>query len=168
MRAKEKSAEAIVARKAGNAAGAKGRRTKEQARGATDISAQEVSRSPGPQGPSPGKGNETGSRPKQKRWSRGGPRPVGPRVSVASILTESDARGTGGRRFRQFVVSCGESMPLGPTAGYGKPYVRWCGRVPGRNPRHPTRSPLMGTSERFRRRQGLCQPALGGGLADVR
>ena len=26
-----------------------------------------------------------------------------------------------------------------PTAGYGKPYVRWCGRVPGRNPRHPTR-----------------------------
>ena len=21
-----------------------------------------------------------------------------------------------------------------------KPHVRWCGRVPGRNPRHPTRS----------------------------
>src|SRR6266851_9386827 len=28
----------------------------------------------------------------------------------------------------------------GPTAGCGKPHVRWCGRVPGRNPRHPTRS----------------------------
>src|ERR1035438_4994161 len=28
-----------------------------------------------------------------------------------------------------------------PTAVCGKPHVRWCGRVPGRNPRHPTRSP---------------------------
>ena len=36
-----------------------------------------------------------------------------------------------------------EGRPLdGPTAGCGKPHVRWCGRVPGRNPRHPTRSPL--------------------------
>src|ERR1017187_7319684 len=26
------------------------------------------------------------------------------------------------------------------TAGCGKPHVRWCGRVSGRNPRHPTRS----------------------------
>ena len=34
-----------------------------------------------------------------------------------------------------------EGRPLdGPTAGCGKPHVRWCGRVPGRNPRHPTRS----------------------------
>ena len=24
--------------------------------------------------------------------------------------------------------------------GYGKPYVRWCGSVPGRNPRHSTQS----------------------------
>ena len=30
-----------------------------------------------------------------------------------------------------------------PTAGCGKPHVRWCGRVPGRNPRHPTRSGLL-------------------------
>src|SRR6266849_8557129 len=30
--------------------------------------------------------------------------------------------------------------PLRSTAGCGKPHVRWCGRVPGRNPRHPTRS----------------------------
>ena len=30
--------------------------------------------------------------------------------------------------------------PESPTAGCGKPHVRWCGRVPGRNPRHPTRS----------------------------
>ena len=29
-----------------------------------------------------------------------------------------------------------EGSPLnGPTAGCGKPHVRWCGRVPGRNPR---------------------------------
>ena len=32
--------------------------------------------------------------------------------------------------------------PNGPTAGCGKPHVRWCGRVPGRNPRHPTRSSI--------------------------
>ena len=32
------------------------------------------------------------------------------------------------------VGSCGAWVrPPGPTAGYGKPYVRWCGRVPGRN-----------------------------------
>jgi hypothetical protein len=30
-----------------------------------------------------------------------------------------------------------------PTAACGKPHVRWCGRVPGRNPRHPTRSPSL-------------------------
>jgi len=29
---------------------------------------------------------------------------------------------------------------LRSTAGCGKPHVRWCGRVSGRNPRHPTRS----------------------------
>src|SRR5207245_966193 len=28
------------------------------------------------------------------------------------------------------------------TAGCGKPHVRWCGRVTGRNPRHSTRSVL--------------------------
>jgi len=28
----------------------------------------------------------------------------------------------------------------GPTAECEKPHVRWCGRLPGRNPRHPTRS----------------------------
>ena len=50
------------------------------------------------------------------------------------------------------IESCGVQVrSLDPTAGYGKPYVRWCGRVPGRNPRHPTRSiwllrfcPLLG------------------------
>ena len=31
------------------------------------------------------------------------------------------------------------STPEVPTAECGKPHVRWCGRVPGRNPRHPTR-----------------------------
>ena len=41
-----------------------------------------------------------------------------------------DAVGSRGRKVK----------PPGSTAGYGKPYVRWCGRVPGRNPRHSTRS----------------------------
>jgi len=31
-------------------------------------------------------------------------------------------------------------IPSDPIAVCGKPHVRWCGRVPGRNPRHPTRS----------------------------
>ena len=30
--------------------------------------------------------------------------------------------------------------PESPTAECGTPHVRWCGRVPGRNPRHSTRS----------------------------
>ena len=33
-----------------------------------------------------------------------------------------------------------ESKFEGSTAVCGKPHVRWCGRVSGRNPRHPTRS----------------------------
>src|SRR6266540_1379900 len=32
---------------------------------------------------------------------------------------------------------------LNSTAGCGKPHVWWCGRVPGRNPRRPTRSPAL-------------------------
>ena len=41
-----------------------------------------------------------------------------------------------------------EGRPLdGPTAGCGKPHVRWCGRVPGRNPRHPTRSGDLSASD---------------------
>ena len=32
-------------------------------------------------------------------------------------------------------------IPCDPIAACGKPHVRWCGRVPGRNPQHPTRSP---------------------------
>ena len=31
----------------------------------------------------------------------------------------------------------------GPTAGCGKPHVRWCGRVSGRNPADPTRSRIQ-------------------------
>ena len=39
------------------------------------------------------------------------------------------------------IGSCGPRVrPPRSTAGCGKPHVRWCGRVPGRNPRHPTRS----------------------------
>ena len=32
-------------------------------------------------------------------------------------------------------------IPCDPIAVCGKPHVRRCGRVPGRNPQHPTRSP---------------------------
>jgi site-specific DNA recombinase len=39
------------------------------------------------------------------------------------------------------IGSCGPRLrPPRSIAGCGKPHVRWCGRVPGRNPRHPTRS----------------------------
>src|SRR5712692_2868932 len=53
----------------------------------------------------------------------------------------------------------------GPTAGCGKPHVRWCGRVPGRNPRHPTRStfdriPTAPLAEKTAIRSGLLLPAL--------
>ena len=49
----------------------------------------------------PSRGNETGSRPRQKRWSRAEPRPAEARGRVAKLSTESDARrsdGRGGRR----------------------------------------------------------------------
>ena len=49
--------------------------------------------------------------------------------STASIITACCSAGVGTcmRRAR-------------PTAGCGKPHVRWCGRVTGRNPRHSTQS----------------------------
>ena len=112
MRAKEKSAEAIVARKAGNAAGAKGRRTKEQARGATDTTPtgfpeSRAARSFPPPRKKEGKGNETGSRPTQKRWSRCGQRSVEARASVARLSTESDARRSDGPRGRRAELGAG-------------------------------------------------------------
>src|SRR6266853_4166551 len=45
-------------------------------------------------------------------------------------------------RFSPTIGSCGPVRPLGSTAGCVKAHVRWCGRVPGRNPRHSTRSGL--------------------------
>ena len=57
---------------------------------------------------------------------RGGGAAASPRRGIPS-------KGTGETSDR-------ERCPLGSTAGYGKPYVRWCGRVQGRNPLHPTRS----------------------------
>ncbi len=39
------------------------------------------------------------------------------------------------------IGSCGANVrPLGSTAGYGKPYVRWCGRVAG--PQSPSPDPI--------------------------
>ena len=57
-------------------------------------------------------------------------------VAQGSVERHSQALRVGGA-----IESCGVRVRSpGPTAGYGKPYVRWCGRVPGRNPRYPTRS----------------------------
>ena len=43
-------------------------------------------------------------------------------------------------RLSSTIRSCHAVRRLGSTAGCGKPHVRWCGRVAGRNPRHSTRS----------------------------
>ena len=89
-----------------------------QARGATDIA---PNRFPGVPGREvlPRRGNETGSRPRQKRCSRGGPTPVGARVGVAKLLTESDARRSDGRG--------GHRREPGAGAGGGKTQP-WRGR----------------------------------------
>ena len=63
-----------------------------------------------------------------------GPAKCGPNEEVAQ-----PARVSGMDRPRTGEGSTSER----PTAGCGKPHVRWCGRVPGRNPRHPTRSWLQ-------------------------
>ena len=42
-------------------------------------------------------------------------------------------------RLSHAIGPSGIVTPLGSTAGCGKPHVRWCGRVTGRNPRHSTR-----------------------------
>src|SRR5215203_5983354 len=43
-------------------------------------------------------------------------------------------------RLSDAIGSSGSVTPLVSTAGCGKPHVRWCGRVTGRNPRHSTQS----------------------------
>ena len=45
-------------------------------------------------------------------------------------------------RLSRSIGSCKPVRLPGSTAGCGKPHVRWCGRVAGRNPRHSTRSRL--------------------------
>ena len=68
----------------------------------------------------------------------------------ANFLTESDVREPDG-----LPSDLAASKPPGSTAGYGKPYVRWCGRVDGRNPIYPTRSSVaQNFSSRVRRRMG--------------
>jgi hypothetical protein len=59
-------------------------------------------------------------------WQRTGQTPKAPNPSECPGL--SSPRAWEGR------------LPCDPIAVCGKPHVRWCGRVPGRNPRHPTRS----------------------------
>src|SRR5208283_441356 len=43
-------------------------------------------------------------------------------------------------RLSNAIGSSGMLTPQVSTAGCGKPHVRWCGRVTGRNPRHSTQS----------------------------
>ena len=64
---------------------------------------------------------------------------------VASGQDRQSAKGAVERRpsplwLSDAIGSCGDVRPLASTAGCGKPHVRWCGRVTGRNPRHSTRS----------------------------
>src|SRR6266849_3325210 len=62
------------------------------------------------------------------------------------------------------------SLPHGPTAGCGKPHVRWCGRVPGCNPRHPTRSKELLSFAPLEQRGGPASlnRCVGGGSASRR
>src|SRR5579885_1720744 len=53
--------------------------------------------------------------------------------------------------FLTAIGPCGGVTPLTSTAGCGKPHVRWCGRVQGRNPLRSTRS------EQPSRNQMRCQ-----------
>jgi transposase len=60
---------------------------------------------------------------------------------VAGILrmAASEQRRPAAARLSVSIGSCRDLTRLGSTAGCAKPHVRWCGRVPGRNPRHSTR-----------------------------
>src|ERR1035441_4510012 len=58
----------------------------------------------------------------------------------AGITPGAEQRRPETARLSLSLNACREVRRLGSTAGCGKPHVRWCGRVAGRNPRHSTRS----------------------------
>ena len=59
----------------------------------------------------------------------------------ASYAKGAEQRGPAEDWFPDAIGSCSQTTRLlSSTAGCGKPHVRWCGRVTGRNPRHSTRS----------------------------
>src|ERR1700724_1689097 len=66
-------------------------------------------------------------------WLRWHGRPAGITPGIKQHCTAPD-------RLSLSIRSCRDLRRLGSTAGCGKPHVRWCGRVAGRNPRHSTRS----------------------------
>ena len=82
------------------------------------------------------------------RWGAGGGRSGGAAASRRRWKPEREPRNSRQNAMHKVRAAVGfggrpalrQDLPPGPTAGYGKPYVRWCGRVPGRNPRYPTRS----------------------------
>ena len=115
MRAEEKSAEAVVARKAGNSAGAKGRRTKEQSERSDSNRAE---RSPEsrtersfPVGGTQGEQGQAGT--VEPGWAS---LPAATRRSSARLIEESNARrtdGTGGRRGEPRTGSAGGETQAG-------------------------------------------------------
>src|ERR1017187_8383173 len=64
-------------------------------------------------------------------------------------------------RLSRSIGSCKPVRLPGSTAGCGKPHVRWCGRVAGRNPRHSTRSRLPNRSTERGTEPPLCERRVG-------
>jgi hypothetical protein len=134
MRVREQSPEAVVAEKAVKAAGAKGRRTTE--RSYRSIYRGELRATRGTPGVTTTVATPCARRPEAvKPWrGRSGGR-------EERTVRYSREKATHGKSDVTLVVSfLRPDKPPSPTAEYGKPYVRWCGRVTGRNPRHSTRS----------------------------
>jgi hypothetical protein len=69
----------------------------------------------------------------EQSWRLAGGRPTGITVGTSQLRPAA-------ARLSSTIGSCRAVTRLGSTAGCGKPHVRWCGRVTGRNPRHSTRS----------------------------
>ena len=130
VRAREKSAEAVVARKRLKGRGVKGRRSRD----ATDRLPSEARSHPKP------KGVATAAASRRVALGDAWWIQEQPRLRVASRVSG---------RHPVRCVDGGKSSerypPLAPTAGCGRPHVRWCGRGNGRNPVASTRSGLNGT-----------------------
>jgi hypothetical protein len=141
VRAREKSAEAVVARKRLKGRGVKGRRSRD----ATHRLPSEARSDPKP------KGVATAAASRRVALGDAWWIQEQPRLRVASRVSG---------RHPVRCVDGGKSSerypPLAPTAGCGRPHVRWCGRGNGLNPVASTRSECRRNRRdsigRFRRR----------------